>query len=135
EPPGADANVWFIGTALIRETGQKYSSKEPLSFPEAHRLNADHRFRQTEKKINFEYDFKRRLVDPVPKFLVVPAVADEGQRLVQHLCCNTVPWQTVAEFNETRDQFEQWRQKYGGKLQTVADLRRWEEFQAGATAS
>ena len=77
EPPGTkDANTWFVRTALTREPGQKYASKEPLPFPVAHRQAADHRFRDTEQAVNFEYDFKRQPVYPVPKFLSVPFPGD-----------------------------------------------------------
>jgi hypothetical protein len=137
EPAGTnDANAWFIRAALIREPGQKYKSHEPLPFPVAHRNSADHRFRDTQRAVNFEYDFKRQLVHPVPKFLAVPLLADdEDPRIVQHICCNTIPWQTVDDFHATRNLFEVWRHKHGGQLKTADDWRRWEEFQAGTGAS
>jgi hypothetical protein len=137
EPAGTkDGNAWFVWAALTREPGQKYASKEPLPFPVAHRKSADHRFRETERAVNFEYDFKRQLVTPVPKFVSVPWL-DEGEdpRIVQHLSCNTIPWRTVDEFNGVRDLFEKWRHKHKGQLRTLADWRRWEEFQAGTVAS
>ena len=137
EPAGTkDANAWFVRTALTREPGQKYASKEPLPFPVAHRKNADHRFRDTERAVNFEYDFKRQPVEPVLKFLTIPSLgSDEDPRILQHLSLNTIPWRTVAEFNATRDLFEQWRHKHGGQLKTLEDWRNWEQFQAGTVAS
>jgi hypothetical protein len=137
EPAGTkDANAWFVRTALTREPGQKYVSKEPLPFPLAHRKSADHHFRETQRAVNFEYDFKRRLVDPVPKFLPVPALGEnEDPRIVQHLSCNTVPWRTVEEFSATRDLFEKWRHKHDGQLRTLAGWTHWEQFQAGTGAS
>src|SRR5262249_4603619 len=56
-------------------------------------------------------------------------------RILQHLSLNSIPWRTVTEFNAVRDLFEQWRHKHGGQLKTLADWRRWEEFQAGTVAS
>jgi hypothetical protein len=54
EPAGTkDANAWFVRTALTREPGQKYTSKEPLPFTVAHRKSADHHFRETERAVNF----------------------------------------------------------------------------------
>jgi hypothetical protein len=137
EPPGTkDGNAWFVRAALTREPGQKYTSKEPLPFPVAHQRSADHRFRQIERTINFEYDLKRQLVDPVPQFVSSPSVGeDEDPRIVQHLCCNTIPWRTVTEFNAARDLFDQWRHKRGGQLRTLADWYRWQQFQAGTVAS
>jgi hypothetical protein len=105
-------------------------------FPIAHRKSADHRFQNRERALNFEYDFKRQLVTPVPKFVSVPALGeDDDPRIVQHICCNTIPWRTVDKFNGVRDRFEQWRSKHAGQLKTEADWRRWEEVQAGTIAS
>src|SRR6516225_11297725 len=137
EPAGTkDANGWFVQAALTREPGQKFTSKEPLPFPIAHRKSADHRFQNRERALNFEYDFKRQPVDPVPKFVSVPSLGeDEDPRILQHLSLNTIPWRTVAEFNAARDLFEQWRHKHDGQLKTLEDWHRWEQFQAGTAAS
>jgi hypothetical protein len=139
EPAGTkDGNAWFVRAALTRKPGQKYTSREPLPFPVAHRKAADHRFVANERTVNFEYDFKREPVDPVPHFISVPrldASDDDDPRILQHLCCNTIPWRTVDEFNADRDLFEQWRHKQDGQLRTLADWRRWEQFQAGSVAS
>ena len=89
----ADWNQWFVETLLDRDENTTYQSKEPISFPEAHRTNADHIMRCVTKKVNFEFDFKRRPVDPTE--LVV-----QGRR---HLTLATVPWQTADEFNAARD--------------------------------
>src|SRR5215471_3971060 len=67
-----DANGWFARAMLTREPGQKYTVKAPLSFPVAHRTNADHRFVTHDRHANFEYDMKRRPVDPVPQYVTVP---------------------------------------------------------------
>jgi len=125
-----------VRAALTRKPDQKYTSREPLAFPVAHRKAADHRFRDTERAVNFEYDFKRQLVTPVRKVVSVPPIAeDEDLLIVQHLCCNTIPWRTVAEFNAARDLFEEWRHKHRGQLRTMDDWERWDQFQAGTSAS
>ncbi len=141
EPHGtSDPNAWFVWVALNREPGTKYRVSEPLAFPVAHRKAADHRFQVREKTFNFEYDMKRRPVDPVPQYVTVPgpgwaAGLEPDVYIAQHLAFNTIPWATVAEFTEVRDQFEQWRLKHQGQLRTIADWRRWEDFRAGAGAS
>ena len=137
EPAGTkDANAWFVRAALDRTPGQKYTIKEPLPFPVAHRKAADHRFHENEKAANFEFDFKRQPVDPVRQsILVPPASPEESPRIVEHICCPTIPWRTVEEFNEVRDLFDQWRHKHGGQLKTLADWDHWEQFQAGTAAS
>jgi hypothetical protein len=119
-----DRNAWFVESMLTRKHGDTYLSSEPLSFSDAHKTNADFTHRSVEKRVNFEYDFKRRPVDPME-------IDTHGHR---HLTLATVPWNTVGEFNATRAEFERWRQQ-GGTLKTLADWQRWEEFQAGADAA
>jgi hypothetical protein len=119
-----DWNQWFVEAMLDREPKKTYTSKEPLSFPEAHRTNADHITRAVTKQMNFEFDFKRRPVDPTE-------IVVQGR---PHLSLATVPWQSVEEFNAARYLFEQWRAQ-GGCLKTMADWRRWTEFQEGTVAS
>lgn len=137
EPNGTKAaNSWFVYMMLDREPGQKWTNSEALPFPVAHRKNADLVFRDTRRTMNFEYDFKRQLVDPARKFVPLPRFSDdEAVTILQHIACNTIPWKTVAEFQATRDLFEQWRQKQKGQLRTMADWCRWEEFRAGTEAS
>jgi hypothetical protein len=136
-PPGTkDDNAWFVRAALTRKSGQKYTGREPLPFPEAHRTNADHVFRERERAVNFEYDFKRQLIKPLPEFVAVPLGAlEEDLRIVQHLSCRTIPWLTTEAFNAERDLFDQWREKCGGQLKTLADWQRWQNFRAGTEAS
>jgi hypothetical protein len=90
----------------------------------AHRTNADHTFQMVEKRMSFEFDFKRRPVDPTE-------VEAQGHR---HLSLATIPWNNVEEFNAARAAFDRWHQQ-GGVLKNMADWRRWEEFQAGAAAA
>jgi hypothetical protein len=86
EPTGTkDSNAWFVRTALTRNSDRKFTSKEPLPFPIVHQ-SADHRFRDKERALNFEYGFKRQPVDHVFKFLSLRSLGvDEDPRIVQHL--------------------------------------------------
>jgi hypothetical protein len=47
----AAENAWFVCAMANRYPGMKYTSSEPPSFPHAHRLSADHVFRNLEKSI------------------------------------------------------------------------------------
>jgi hypothetical protein len=67
-----DANDWFVRSMLLRRPGDKWSILEPLPFPEAHRSNADHVFQRHARRVNFEYDMKRRPLDPTAQFISVP---------------------------------------------------------------
>jgi hypothetical protein len=149
----AAENAWFVCAMANRYPGMKYTSSEPPSFPHAHRLSADHVFRNLEKSYNFEHDFKRRPVTPVPKYLLLPQPGNDGSailrpkhnpssnepeediRIVQHLSFNTIPWETIDEFNKERKLFEAFRLKYAGQLKTLQDWKRWERFKASAAAS
>jgi hypothetical protein len=130
-----DRNEWFVGACLTREPGFKYPSREFPSFPLAHRLNLDHQPEIKEKSANFEYDFKRRPLDPEPQFLTVPREEGDDPVIVQHLSWNTIPWNSVEEFNNTRRLFEQWRHERKGQLRTLTDWNYWVEYQAGTAAS
>jgi len=126
-------NDWFVTEVLTSAPGGKVKSRDPMPFTTAHRLAADHRFVQVEKVANFEYDHKRKIVSPTAMQIPVPG---EPGRTVEHLGAATVPWRTVAEFNENRELFEQWRfAGEGRRLKTVADWEDWQQFLAGTAAS
>jgi hypothetical protein len=129
-PPGQDANTWFIRKFANRTHNEKYETREFPSFPVAHRASADLVSVAREKSCTFEYDFKRRPVTPTEKTVVL-----SGGGEARLLNLNTIPWQTVAEFNTTRKLFEDFRHKSGGMLKTLADWERWERFQSGTMAS
>jgi hypothetical protein len=101
-----DANDWFAQKMLLRRPGDKWSSLDPLPFPTAHRANAEHVFEAHRRRVNFEYDMKRRPIDPAPRYVKVPGDPD---LIVQHLAFETVPWRTIAEFIEMRERFDRWR--------------------------
>jgi hypothetical protein len=126
-------NDWFVTEVLTSAPGGKVKSRDPMPFTTAHRLAADHRFVQVEKAANFEYDHKRKIVSPTAMQIPVPG---EPDRTVEHLAAATVPWRTVAEFNENRELFEQWRfAGEGRRLKIVADWEDWQQFLAGTAAS
>ena len=127
-----DANDWFAARMLRRQPGNKWSSRDPLPFPVAHQADADHVLRPSSRKVNFEFDMKRRPVEPVPRYVSLPGDAD---LIVQHLAFETVPWRTTDEFTKIRQRFDEWRRKLGGQLRTIADWRRWRDYLNGSDAS
>ena len=130
-PYGVSANAWFVTTMMDRKRSTTYVSGEFMSFPQAHKISADHILRQVEKRCNFEYDFKRQPVTASRKYLAAPQLTEtDDLRSVQHLSFNTVPWQSVEEFNTARAMFEDFR-KRGGQLRLWSDWESWEEFQQG----
>ena len=100
------ANEWFARAMLLRQPGDEWASDDPLPFPFAHINNADHVFRETRRKVNFEYDMKRRPINAQPRYVVVPGDPDV---IVQHLAFDTDPWASVEDFIQQRETFERCR--------------------------
>jgi hypothetical protein len=98
-PNGEDPNIWLIKTMIDRTPETKWASSDPKPFRRSYETNADHVFVMTERKVSFEFDYKRSLVDPVRRY--VGLKEGEDYRLVQHIACETVPWGSIEEFNET----------------------------------
>jgi hypothetical protein len=85
------------------------------------------------KRANFNYDHKRKIVNP--QFVQVPVPGEPGVT-AEFISADTEPWETVDEFNEYRALFEQWRFTGEGKvLRTKADWEDWQQFLAGSKAS
>jgi hypothetical protein len=78
--------------------------------------------KESERRINMEYDWKRELM-PLPDqapFLLTGAYP--------HLRATSRPWQTATEFAENRTRFDQWRTQRGGILKASADWAAWSEY-------
>jgi hypothetical protein len=67
--------------------------------------------------------FKRELIKPQ----LIEVQLLNGER-AQHLACDTRPWNTVEEFNATRDRHEQWRARRarGGHDRQLKTLEDWD---------
>lgn len=70
------------------------------------------------QRMSLEPDMKRRLVNPREVL-----VASRG---ITHLAADTVPWNTLAEFQSARARLDQFRQKH--TMKTVADFRIFERM-------
>jgi hypothetical protein len=127
EPDGCDdSNAWFVRAMLLRNPGDRWSSREPPPFTAAHLNNADFVFGERDRTVNFEFDLKRRPTDPQPAYVAI----DEAH-LTQHVAFDTRPWASVEEFNEARDIFERWRKP----LKYISDWREFQAYEAGTLAS
>ena len=130
-PKGENPNEWLVRKMLERKPFDTFTSKEKSSFPHAHRANEDFAMRDKDKAINFEPDWKRELIDPRMTWVEL----QKGER-VQHVTCSTRPWNTVDEFNATRERYERWRNRRsrGGhdrQLKTLEDWDHWTQFKDG----
>ena len=124
---------WFVKAVLTLPPLAPIETKEPMPFPKAHRAAADFRKIRMMKRANFNYDHKRKIVNP--QFVQIPVPGSPGET-VEFISADTEPWETVDEFNEYRRRFEEWRFSGGGKsLRTRADWEDWQQFLAGSKAS
>ncbi len=81
-------------------------------------------------RLNLEYDHKRCLVNPR-----MVRIESTG---IEHLACDTVPWDTVEEGELARVVFDEWRRGRAGKdgevirpgncLKTLEDWNAWQAF-------
>jgi hypothetical protein len=85
--------------------------------------------KESERRINMEYDWKRELV-PMPD--QAPLLLTETY---PHFRATSRPWQTVADFAQTRTRFDLWRTQRGGVLKASDDWTLWSEFRALGTVS
>ena len=85
--------------------------------------------KEFERRINMEYDWKRELV-PMPD--QAPLLLTETY---PHFRATSRPWQTVADFAQTRTRFDLWRTQRGTVLKASVDWAAWSEFRALGTVS
>jgi hypothetical protein len=129
EPKGDNTNVWVVRTALTRTPKTRWIDSGPMAFTTSYMANADHIFIETPKRVTFEFDYKRQLLEPSTQ-----SVTFEGDRY-QHIAAYSEPWSTIEAFNSERDLFDQWRARQGGQLISMDDWDRWRDFRAGDAAS
>lgn len=119
KPPMADKaqhNAYMVDLYLNRQPGQLHASKHLISIREQWKTEADLVELQRHQRLNLEFDFKRRPVNP--KMIEVLGI--------EHLACDTVPWRTATEAELARAIFDGWRKK--NCLKTLEDFEDWEEF-------
>jgi hypothetical protein len=104
-------NEYIIDTFLSRTAESTIRVISKTGIRDIVRYGADLVEKVRSKRLNMEYDWKRR-----------PASTSEAADL-GHLCFSTQPWESVAQFNTVRDQWEAYV-KTGSKPQkTIADFR------------
>lgn len=118
KPPVAKEqhNQYMIELYFNRQPGQVVAETQLMSTREQWLTERDLIPIERVKRLNLEYDFKRKLVNP---------------RMVRthlgvHLAMDSVPWQTVEQGERYRAIFDGWRRK--NVLKTVDDWDRWTEY-------
>ncbi len=89
-----------------------------LGIRDMYELGADFVDREMEKVLSMEYDWKRRPTNPV-------MTKGEGY---QHLQFQTCPWETIKQFQKTRQLWEQYNLSERHCLKTVEDLEAFATF-------
>lgn len=121
-PKGVDENKWMNIKFLDRYPGQKVARKHLASARDQWLKDMDLVNIHTEQRLNLDWDFKRRPVNP----RMVEVRHPKDDVIVEHLSFDTVPWRTVEDGLEARTYFDQWREN--NCLKTMEDWENWMDF-------
>ena len=108
-------NDYMVDLFMQRQAGDLTKSYPFTSFREQWVKDTDVIRLTREKRLNLEFDFKRRLINPR-----VITVKDR-----EHIAFDSVPWATIEECDRARAVFDGWRRKRC--LKTAEDYEDWED--------
>ena len=111
-------NSQMIELFFNRQPTDTMMMKLGLGIREMYSLGADFVDREMEKVLSMEFDWKRRPTNPVMA---------EGQGY-RHLQFQTSPWQTIEQFQKTRQLWEQYNLSERHCLKTVEDLEAFASY-------
>lgn len=128
KPPMRDKaqhNDWIVDTFIQRTAQSKQTIITLRNLPEIWKHGGDLTPKEIVRRVNMDYDWKRRPVNPSSRPI-------NG---VDHLYFDTAPWRTVAEFQACRDAWEQFHGHTGTVLKTVEDLAQFEGYRVVNTGA
>ena len=108
-------NEFMVNLFMNRRPGDKTITRPFTPFREQWVKDADVVRLTRESRLNLEFDFKRRLGDPLE------IAVNDGE----HLSLASVPWNDLAECERARAIFDGWREKHC--LKTLGDFHDWED--------
>lgn len=108
-------NDYMVNLFMNRRPGDKTVTKPFTSFREQWVKDADVVRLTRQSKLNLEFDFKRRLINPLE--------IDVGDG--SHVSLSSKPWNDLAECERARAVFDSWREKRC--LKTIGDFHDWED--------
>ena len=111
-------NSQVIDLFFNRQPTDTMMMKLGLGIREMYSLGADFVDREMEKVLSMEFDWKRRPINPATA---------EG-RCYRHLQFQTEPWDTIEQFQKTRQLWEQYNLSERHCLKTVDDLEAFASF-------
>ncbi|MBO2568138.1 hypothetical protein I6M39_03865 [Shewanella algae] len=122
--PPDQHNEYMLDLYLDRQPHQKTDSSHLISTSEQWLTESDLVMLKKERRLNLEFDFKRKLVNPR-----VIQLAD-GRT---HIAFDSVPWPTAAAAETARVLFDGWRTDHC--LKTLEDWDDWEDYYESAIAT
>jgi hypothetical protein len=114
--PVAEHNDYMLNLFVNRQADDMTQTRPFTPIRDQWIKNADVVRITREIRLNLEFDFKRKLLDPL-----MVGVAD-----VDHVSLQSVPWATVGEAEQARAFFDGWRRKRC--LKTVEDWDDWDDI-------
>ncbi|MGL6493383.1 hypothetical protein ACSZNX_20755 [Aeromonas veronii] len=121
--PRPEHNSYMLDLFLQREPDQRTDASHLISTSEQWRTESDLVMLQKTRRLNLEFDWKRRLVNP----------RMTGVAGVEHISCDSEPWETIEQCEHARALFDGWRLQ-GNCLKTMADWASWEDYYESALA-
>jgi len=115
-----DPNMWMLKLFAERVPGQTMVRESFISMRDQLTKGWDLQMESAEIKLNLEFDFKRKPLNPRMEII--------GLTGVEHLAFDTVPWETADRAVEARLLFDGWRRTRC--LKTVADFEDWQAHYA-----
>lgn len=115
-----DPNAWMLKLFAERVPGQTMERESFISMRDQLIKGWDLQMERAEVKLNLEFDFKRKPVNPR-----IERIALTG---VDHVAFDTLPWDTAEQAVEARLLFDGWRR--GRCLKSLADYDDWQAYYA-----
>ncbi|HIF9182717.1 TPA: hypothetical protein ACX6QL_003833 [Photobacterium damselae] len=110
----------MIDLYLDRQPNEMTDNSHLISTSEQWLTESDLVMLKKERRLNLEFDFKRKLVNP-------RMVEVDGK---EHISFDSVPWRSAEEAQQARVLFDGWRAD--NCLKTMADWESWEDYYESA---
>ncbi|MBI4025191.1 MAG: hypothetical protein HY360_09435 [Verrucomicrobia bacterium] len=121
KPPMKDKdeqNHWIVQQFQTRTPESKQTLQLLRTLPEIWKKGGDLVSRELIRRLNMDYDWKRRPINPSMRPV-------QG---VDHLFFETRPWESVEEFQKCREQWDAFQSHGGRVLKSLPDLENFDEF-------
>jgi len=120
-----EQNDWIIKQFMKRDSNTTQTLKLLRTLPDIHKNGGDLVSRELIRRVSMEFDWKR-----APANVSTRPIGD-----MPHLFFDTVPWQSVTEYNCCRDDWERFTNHQGGLLKTESDLNDFVEYRRSPAVS